>query len=171
MNGIIIINKEQGLTSRDVVNKLIKILNTKKIGHTGTLDPIAKGVLVVTVGRATKLCELLTSEYKEYIATMKLGIETDTLDITGNTVNISGTTTISGDVTIGGTLTIPITCTGITSSTFDDAICEVLTRDAITTLLYDLNTLIADKAGNIISAEISSVPTSFIAITIITELS
>lgn len=86
MNGIIIINKEQGLTSRDVVNKLIKILNTKKIGHTGTLDPIAKGVLVVTVGRATKLCELLTSEYKEYIATMKLGIETDTLDITGNTI-------------------------------------------------------------------------------------
>ncbi len=86
MNGIIIINKEQGLTSRDVVNKLIRILNTKKIGHTGTLDPIAKGVLVVTVGRATKLCELLTSEYKEYIATMKLGIETDTLDITGNTI-------------------------------------------------------------------------------------
>ena len=86
MNGIIIINKEQGLTSRDVVNKLTKILNTKKIGHTGTLDPIAKGVLVVTVGRATKLCELLTSEYKEYIATMKLGIETDTLDITGNTI-------------------------------------------------------------------------------------
>ena len=86
MNGIIIINKEQGLTSRDVVNKLIKILNTKKIGHTGTLDPIAKGVLVVTIGRATKLCELLTSEYKEYIATMKLGIETDTLDITGNTI-------------------------------------------------------------------------------------
>ena len=86
MNGIIIINKEQGLTSRDVVNNLIRILNTKKIGHTGTLDPIAKGVLVVTVGRATKLCELLTSEYKEYIATMKLGIETDTLDITGNTI-------------------------------------------------------------------------------------
>ena len=56
----------------------------------------------------------------------------DKVDITGNTVNISGTTTISGDVTIGGTLTIPITCTGITSSTFDDAICEVLTRDAIT---------------------------------------
>ncbi len=84
MNGILIINKEKDYTSRDVVNKLIKILHTKKIGHTGTLDPLATGVLVITIGRATKLCDLLTSEYKEYIATMKLGIETDTLDITGN---------------------------------------------------------------------------------------
>ncbi len=84
MNGILIVNKEKDYTSRDVVNKLIKILNTKKIGHTGTLDPIATGVLVVTIGKATKLCDLLTSEYKEYIATMKLGIETDTLDITGS---------------------------------------------------------------------------------------
>ena len=87
MNGILIINKEKDYTSRDVVNKLIKILHTNKIGHTGTLDPIATGVLVVTIGRATKLCDLLTSEYKEYIATMKLGIETDTLDITGNIIN------------------------------------------------------------------------------------
>ena len=86
MNGILIINKEKDYTSRDVVNKLIKILHTNKIGHTGTLDPLATGVLVVTIGRATKLCNLLTSEYKEYIATMKLGIETDTLDITGKVV-------------------------------------------------------------------------------------
>ena len=86
MNGILIINKEKDFTSRDVVNKLIKILHTNKIGHTGTLDPLATGVLVITIGRATKLCNLLTSEYKEYIATMKLGIETDTLDITGNII-------------------------------------------------------------------------------------
>ena len=83
-NGILIINKEKGMTSRDVVNILTKTFNTKKIGHTGTLDPIAEGVLVICIGKCTKLCELLTSKYKEYIATIKLGISTDTLDITGN---------------------------------------------------------------------------------------
>ena len=86
MNGILLINKPIDFTSRDVVNKLTKILKTKKIGHTGTLDPIATGVLVVCVGNTTKLCELLTSEYKEYVATIKLGIKTDTLDTTGNIV-------------------------------------------------------------------------------------
>ena len=83
MNGIIVVNKPINYTSRDVVNKISKILGTKKVGHTGTLDPIATGVLVITIGKYTKLCDILTSEYKEYIATMKLGIETDTLDITG----------------------------------------------------------------------------------------
>lgn len=82
--GILLIHKQVGMTSRDVVNELTHILHTKKIGHTGTLDPLASGILVVTVGRYTKLCSSLTSTYKEYIATMKLGIETDTLDITGN---------------------------------------------------------------------------------------
>lgn len=86
MNGILLINKPIDFTSRDVVNKLSGILHTKKIGHTGTLDPIATGVLVICVGNTTKLCELLTSEYKEYISTIKLGIKTDTLDITGNVV-------------------------------------------------------------------------------------
>lgn len=84
--GILIINKEKDMTSRDVVNILTKIFKTKKIGHTGTLDPIATGVLVVCLGKATKLCDLLTSKYKEYIATIKLGIKTDTLDITGNII-------------------------------------------------------------------------------------
>lgn len=83
MNGILIVNKSEGFTSRDVVNKLSKIFNTKKIGHTGTLDPIAKGVLVVVISKYTKLCEDLTQTFKEYIATFKLGILTDTLDITG----------------------------------------------------------------------------------------
>jgi len=84
MNGILLVNKPIDYTSRDVVNKLTKIFNTKKIGHTGTLDPIATGVLVICIGKSTKLCDLLTSKYKEYIATIKLGTKTDTLDITGN---------------------------------------------------------------------------------------
>ena len=87
MNGILIVNKSDGFTSRDVVNKLSKVFNTKKIGHKGTLDPIAKGVLVVVLGKYTKLCEDLTQTYKEYIATFKLGILTDTLDITGNVID------------------------------------------------------------------------------------
>ncbi|MDD4705619.1 MAG: tRNA pseudouridine(55) synthase TruB [Bacilli bacterium] len=83
MNGAIIINKPKGYTSRDVINQLNKILNTKQIGHTGTLDPLATGVLVCLIGRATKLANILTNQDKEYIASFKLGILTDTLDITG----------------------------------------------------------------------------------------
>jgi len=83
MNGVLLINKPIDFTSRDVVNKLTKIFNTKKIGHTGTLDPIATGVLVICIGRSTKLCDILTSKYKEYIATIKLGTKTDTLDTMG----------------------------------------------------------------------------------------
>lgn len=84
MNGILLINKPIDYTSRDVVNKVSKILNTKKIGHTGTLDPIATGLLVLTIGNATKISELITGYNKEYIVTFKFGMETDTLDITGN---------------------------------------------------------------------------------------
>ena len=84
MNFGIVINKEQNYTSRDVINKLNHILNTKKIGHTGTLDPMATGVLVCLVGKYTKLVSLIMDEDKEYIASIKLGIKTDTLDITGN---------------------------------------------------------------------------------------
>lgn len=84
MQGILLIDKEKGMTSRDVVNIVSNIFHTKKVGHTGTLDPIATGVLVVCVGNYTKLGNFLTSMEKEYIATMKLGILTDTLDITGN---------------------------------------------------------------------------------------
>lgn len=84
MNGILLINKEENYTSRDIVNKVGKLLGTKKIGHTGTLDPLATGVLVLCVGDATKLNEILTSTYKEYEAEVTLGILTDTLDSTGN---------------------------------------------------------------------------------------
>ena len=84
MSGIIIVNKPQNYTSRDVVNIISRELHEKKVGHTGTLDPLATGVLVVCVGKYTKLVDRLTSLNKEYIAEIKLGIETDTLDITGN---------------------------------------------------------------------------------------
>lgn len=86
MNGVLLVNKPKGLTSRDVVNIICKKLNTKKVGHTGTLDPIAEGVLVVPIGRALKISELLTSEKKEYIARVILGYETDMLDITGTEI-------------------------------------------------------------------------------------
>jgi len=86
MDSVIVVNKEINRTSRDIVNDLNKILGTKKIGHTGTLDPIATGVLVICVGKYTKLVNELTSLDKEYIATIKLGIKTDTLDITGNVI-------------------------------------------------------------------------------------
>ena len=83
MNGIILVNKPYGYTSRDVVNILCKKFKTKRIGHTGTLDPIATGVLILCIGSATKLVEALTSDDKEYIATVELGTLPDTLDNTG----------------------------------------------------------------------------------------
>ena len=86
MNGVIVIDKEKGITSRDVVNRVVKEYNTKKVGHTGTLDPIATGVLVVCVGSATKLVSILTNHDKEYIATVSLGKLTDTMDSTGNII-------------------------------------------------------------------------------------
>jgi len=83
MNGILIIDKPKDITSRDVVDAVVKKFNTKKVGHTGTLDPLATGVLVVCVGKATKLVNELTSTDKEYIASVTLGIKTDTLDRMG----------------------------------------------------------------------------------------
>ena len=86
MNGIIVINKPKDYTSRDIVNIVSKKLNTKKVGHTGTLDPLATGILVLPIGRALKVSELLTSNTKEYIAEVILGYETDMLDITGTEI-------------------------------------------------------------------------------------
>ena len=82
-NGILVINKDKGYTSRDVVNIISKEIGTKKVGHNGTLDPLATGVLVICLNRYTKLNELLSSNVKEYIAEVTLGIKTDTLDIEG----------------------------------------------------------------------------------------
>lgn len=83
---IINVYKEKNMTSRDVVNIISKHLHTKKVGHTGTLDPLATGVLIVCTNHDTKLVDILTSKNKEYIATMRLGIQTDTGDITGNII-------------------------------------------------------------------------------------
>lgn len=86
MNGVLVIDKEKTYTSRDIVNIVGKKLGTKKIGHTGTLDPLATGVLVLCIGSATKLVEIITCDDKEYLAEITLGIKTDTLDITGNII-------------------------------------------------------------------------------------
>ena len=87
MNGVIVVNKEKGMTSFDVVHEIKKIFHTKKVGHTGTLDPLAEGVLIVCIGNATKIVELITAKDKEYIAEAKLGIKTDTLDTEGEIVD------------------------------------------------------------------------------------
>ena len=83
MDGVIIVNKEKDYTSRDVVNIISKKFNIKKVGHTGTLDPLATGVLVICLGKMTKLVEIITSYSKEYEAEIILGTCTDTYDITG----------------------------------------------------------------------------------------
>ncbi len=87
INGVINVYKEAGFTSFDVVAKLRSILKQKKIGHTGTLDPDATGVLPVCLGNATKLCDMLTDKNKTYEAVMLLGKQTDTGDVSGNTIS------------------------------------------------------------------------------------
>lgn len=97
-DGIINIYKEKGFTSHDVVAKLRGILEMKKIGHTGTLDPDAEGVLPVCVGKATKLCELLLEKSKTYQATFILGLTTDTQDISGNVLKESDVNVTREDI-------------------------------------------------------------------------
>ena len=82
-DGIIIMDKPQGFTSFDMVAKMRGMLGTRKVGHAGTLDPRATGVLPIFVGRATKCCDLLPDQDKSYTATFELGYTTDTLDATG----------------------------------------------------------------------------------------
>lgn len=83
-NAVLYVNKKKGMTSFDVVNEISNIFGIKRVGHTGTLDPLAEGVMLVCIGKATKIVELLTAKDKEYIAEVQMGIKTDTLDITGN---------------------------------------------------------------------------------------
>ena len=87
INGIVVVDKEPDYTSHDVVAKLRGICGQKKIGHTGTLDPQATGVLPVCLGSATKLCDMLTDRDKEYVAELLLGMETDTQDTTGEVIS------------------------------------------------------------------------------------
>ena len=98
MDGILVVDKPKGPTSRDIVNQVSKILGTKKAGHTGTLDPIATGVLVLTIGKGTKLTEMLQASTKEYIATATFGIETDTLDTEGTIIKEEPVTITKEDV-------------------------------------------------------------------------
>src|SRR3954453_5746933 len=83
MDGILIVDKPEGWTSHDVVARARRLLREKRIGHTGTLDPFATGVLVLLVGRATRLAQFLSGAEKEYEATIRLGYATDTGDLTG----------------------------------------------------------------------------------------
>ncbi len=98
MNGVLNVYKEQGFTSHDVVAKLRGILKIKKIGHTGTLDPDAVGVLPVCIGKGTKLCDLITDWSKTYEAVMLLGTTTDTLDTSGTILSRSEVTVSEMDV-------------------------------------------------------------------------
>lgn len=98
MNGVLNVYKEQGFTSHDVVAKLRGILKIKKIGHTGTLDPDAVGVLPVCIGKGTKLCDLITDWSKTYEAVMLLGTTTDTLDTSGTILSQSEVTVSEMDV-------------------------------------------------------------------------
>jgi tRNA pseudouridine55 synthase len=83
VDGLLIIDKPDGITSHDVVNRVRRVLGTRRVGHTGTLDPFATGVMVVVVGRATRLAQFLDKDEKEYVATIRFGFETDTGDATG----------------------------------------------------------------------------------------
>src|SRR5207245_1134328 len=82
-NGLLIIDKPDGVTSHDVVARVRRLLRIRRVGHTGTLDPFATGVLVLCLNRATRLVQFLTGDDKEYLATVRLGYGTDTGDLTG----------------------------------------------------------------------------------------
>ncbi|MBQ6654290.1 MAG: tRNA pseudouridine(55) synthase TruB [Erysipelotrichaceae bacterium] len=103
MDGIIPVNKPSGITSHDLVQKARKKLGTSRIGHTGTLDPLAEGLMILTVGKATKILPFLSHCFKEYVATMKLGIRTDTLDVTGEVLETADVREYD-DETINGIL-------------------------------------------------------------------
>ncbi len=98
MNGILLIDKEQGWTSSDVVVKLKGILHERRIGHAGTLDPMATGLLTVFVGRATRAVSFADGSSKRYLAALRLGIETDTQDITGTAVNTAAVSATEQDL-------------------------------------------------------------------------
>ena len=88
-SGVLIMNKPIGVTSHDIVNKIRRLFSTRRVGHTGTLDPMATGVLVVLIGRAAKASEYLAADKKRYRATLRLGLTTDTEDTTGTTLTTS----------------------------------------------------------------------------------
>ncbi|MDU5595684.1 tRNA pseudouridine(55) synthase TruB [Peptoniphilus rhinitidis] len=98
MNGLIIFDKEKGITSHDLVYKVRKKTGIKKVAHAGTLDPMATGVLIIAIGKATKVNEYLLLKDKKYIAKIKLGILTDTFDITGNILEKENVSVLKKDI-------------------------------------------------------------------------
>lgn len=98
--GVLAVHKVAGMTSHDVVNRVRRLYGTKRVGHAGTLDPMATGVLVVLVGRAAKACEYISSDKKEYRATLRLGLTTDTEDITGEILSKSEIIPSGSEVTL-----------------------------------------------------------------------
>jgi len=98
MNGFFLIDKPKGWTSRDVCNKIAHIIHEKKVGHTGTLDPFATGLLVVTVNKGTKAGSFIEDDDKTYIASLKLGIKTDSGDITGKVIEEKPVNNLSVDI-------------------------------------------------------------------------
>jgi len=105
LNGVLLLNKPRGMTSHDCVMKLRRFLGTKKVGHTGTLDPDVDGVLPICVGSATKLVQFLTAETKEYIGEVTVGFSTTTEDATGEVVERQPVTKVLSKVDIESTLT------------------------------------------------------------------
>lgn len=97
IDGIIILDKPKGITSQKAVEKVKKLLNIKRAGHTGTLDPFATGVLPICLNRATKVIPFLDESFKEYEATLRLGVETDTMDNTGNVISEKDTGEVDRD--------------------------------------------------------------------------
>lgn len=97
-DGVLLINKHTGVTSHDIVGKVRRLYGTRAVGHAGTLDPMATGVLVVLLGRAAKASEYLGSEGKRYLATLRLGLTTDTEDITGETLTQSDVVPAANEV-------------------------------------------------------------------------
>ncbi len=98
MQGLILIDKPQGITSFTAVRKIKRLIGEKRVGHTGTLDPLATGVLPIFIGRATVLSSFLSDADKTYVATVKLGLKTDTLDITGTVLEEQEVTVTESDV-------------------------------------------------------------------------
>ncbi|MBC7741287.1 MAG: tRNA pseudouridine(55) synthase TruB [Bdellovibrionaceae bacterium] len=113
MNGLLLINKPEGITSHDVVARVRRILQTREVGHSGTLDPLASGLMVLLIGEATKLSSFVTEGDKSYCVGIKLGVTTDTLDITGQVltekqIQCSDEAILGEAMKIQGELSLPI---------------------------------------------------------------
>ena len=98
--GVLLINKPVGLTSHDIVYRVRRLFNTRRVGHTGTLDPMATGVLVVLVGRAAKASDFVAHDTKGYVATLRLGLMTDTEDTTGRILSVSPSAALPDEATV-----------------------------------------------------------------------